>query len=494
MAIDNKGSSEKINGKIWVFFDVLVLDGKTPDDFEIKKKTYLRIYMYGTDKRKTAIKAVQDNNYETTSDNLYSFYSFAFCWQAFALKIQVEFNDSDYDWHFIMERAYHINILKWMWERMTGKAKFIVKPSEEGEKDLEEKEYMSSPIKIKISVKGDFTSSFLKLLGCIPIDVWVCLKKRFPCSEIEKESSLKFFLQNFFLSAARKMYEVANYCIIDVLHCQKLLVKLSIINDYREVASIAYVSLFDVHYYANGIKIRHLLSAYAVKRDIIFSMKIYENIKKGKYPDTYVFLPKKGIEKERPVTENLFNKRVELKIQLVSLGKKKEQLGKLISSAKEKDSKQKALKVYMKPFYGKAKNSKSLIFLCELAEGTTSAGKYNLNLIAEFIIKKGFGIKYKDTDSLYLTCSDKYYEKCDKAFSKKEFFKEVYWTEMVKITMNVMKKLHNQVNTYLRIKSRTFYLNMVYEDVLFPICFTGKKKYFEIGHEDVINFKLKIFL
>ncbi|CAI2163080.1 15329_t:CDS:2 [Funneliformis geosporum] len=288
MAIDNKGSSEKINGKIWVFFDVLVLDGKTPDDFEIKKKTYLRIYMYGTDKRKTAIKAVQDNNYETTSDNLYSFYSFA-------LKIQVEFNDSDYDWHFIMERAYHINILKWMWERMTGKAKFIVKPSEEGEKDLEEKEYMSSPIKIKISVKGDFTSSFLKLLGCIPIDVWVCLKKRFPCSEIEKESSLKFFLQ-------KKMYEVANYCIIDVLHCQKLLVKLSIINDYREVASIAYVSLFDVHYYANGIKIRHLLSAYAVKRDIIFSMKIYENIKKGKYPDTYVFLPKKGIEKERPVT------------------------------------------------------------------------------------------------------------------------------------------------------------------------------------------------
>ena len=139
-----------------------------------------------------------------------------------------------------------------------------------------------------------------------------------------------------------------------------------------------------------------------------FSTRVCENIEKGKYPDAYVFLPKKGIETKRPVTglnfaslypslimtynlspekfilsskdadiarkngntlheisfpfnkrdihawcvrhdnqlekkglyptvlENLFNKRVELKTRLVSLGKKKEQLGKLISSAKER--------------------------------------------------------------------------------------------------------------------------------------------------------------
>jgi len=33
---------------------------------------------------------------------------------------------------------------------------------------------------------------------------------------------------------------------------------------------------------------------------------------------------------------------------------------------------------------------------------------------------------------------------------------------------------------------------MAYEEVLFPVCFAGKKKYFRIGHEDVVNFKLKI--
>src|SRR3954452_8161279 len=155
------------------------------------------------------------------------------------------------------------------------------------------------------------------------------------------------------------------------------------------------------------------------------------------------------------------------------------------------DSKQKALKVYMNTFYGEAGNSKSPIFLRELARRTTSAGKYNLNLVAEFVSKKGFGIKYGDTDSLYLTCPDRYYEKCDEVFSRKELSKEVYWTAMVKITMDVIKKLCDQVNAYLRIKSGTSYLKMAYEEVLFSVCFTGKKKYFGVGHEEVVNFKPK---
>ncbi|PKK49943.1 DNA/RNA polymerase, partial [Rhizophagus irregularis] len=188
------------------------------------------------------------------------------------------------------------------------------------------------------------------------------------------------------------------------------------------------------------------------------------------------------------VLEDLFNKRLELKARLAPLGKKKQQLGKMISSAKERgkkipeslnleyssvcfdydywDSKQKALKVYMNTFYGEAGNSLSPIFLRELACGTTTAGKYNLNLVAEFVSRKGFGIKYGDTDSLYLTCPDSCYEKCDLAYNdgKGEISKLEYWTEMVKITMNVMKKLRDQVNAYLRIKSETSYLKMAYEE------------------------------
>ncbi|CAI2184923.1 12181_t:CDS:2 [Funneliformis geosporum] len=301
------------------------------------------------------------------------------------------------------------------------------------------------------------------------------------------------------------MREVAYYCIIDALHCQELLVNQSIINDYRKVVFIAYVSLFDTHYRTNGMKVQNFFKAYAVKRDIVISTWVPENIEKGKYPDAYVFPPKKGIKSRRPITGldfallyfsiimayNLFPEkfifdpndvniaqnnrnnlhkiefsfnnyiRLELKARLASdihfqypkyfeivshyvpkcltlspsiPGKKKQHLKKMISSAKESgkriperlnlkyssvcfdydywDSKQKALKD-MNTFYREAKNLLSPIFLHRLACRTTIAGKYILNLVAEFVSKK-----------------DRYYEKCNEAFSREELSKETYWTEM----------------------------------------------------------------
>ncbi|RIB08842.1 DNA-directed DNA polymerase [Gigaspora rosea] len=145
----------------------------------------------------------------------------------------------------------------------------------------------------------------------------------------------------------------------------------------------------------------------------------------------------------------------------------------------------------MNTFYGEAGNSKSPFFLRELAGGITSAGQYNINLVADYVTKKSFGIKYGDTDSLYLTCPDEYYKKCDEAFTRGELSKEAYWTEMVKITMKVMDNFRNKVNAFLKVKNGTSYLKMAYEEVLFSVCFTGKKKYFGVAHEEIVNFKPK---
>jgi DNA polymerase elongation subunit (family B) len=101
---------------------------------------------------------------------------------------------------------------------------------------------------------------------------------------------------------ARNIHEIVNYCIIDALRCQELIVKRNVINDYREVASIAYVSLFDTHYRANGMRVRNLLGAYAAKRNMLFSTISCKDKENGKYPGAYVFPPKKGIENKRPVT------------------------------------------------------------------------------------------------------------------------------------------------------------------------------------------------
>jgi len=62
---------------------------------------------------------------------------------------------------------------------------------------------------------------------------------------------------------------------------------------------------------------------------------------------------------------------------------------------------------------------------------------------------------------------------------------------MVKITIVIMEKLLNEVNIFLRLKTRSNYFKMAYEEVLFPIVFTEKKKYFSIPHEDAVNFSLK---
>src|SRR6185436_8836054 len=93
---------------------------------------------------------------------------------------------------------------------------------------------------IKISDK-EFYSKYLKIPGCIPIDVRACFKKLYLKSEA---SSLKYYLDVCGLDnkvdmpihimnkyyeeailqlsdvSAKNMREVTNYCIIDVLRCQ----------------------------------------------------------------------------------------------------------------------------------------------------------------------------------------------------------------------------------------------------------------------------------
>ncbi|CAI2189094.1 3534_t:CDS:2 [Funneliformis geosporum] len=293
MAIENEGLTERINKmyyyvlrlygclingqkalvtliNIQVFFDILVLDGETPDKCKEKTQSQelgefakvldlnydvfmISIILYWKDDPKSLkqiclvdVEIEPDPHWITIicRNQVNLLKAFSLCWRAFVL----------------------ISMLGLTIQTMIGAKsendfvkKYTVKTPKKGEEDLEEKEYIGGPIKIKI----------------------MCLKKRFPHSEVEKESSLKFFLQKFGLD--------------------KLLVNESIINDYREVASIAYVSLFDIHYHANEMKVWNLLSVCA-KRDMVISTIVFKDIKKGKYPDAYIFSPKKGIITERPVT------------------------------------------------------------------------------------------------------------------------------------------------------------------------------------------------
>ncbi|CAG8442166.1 10206_t:CDS:2 [Funneliformis caledonium] len=95
------------------------------------------------------------------------------------------------------------------------------------------------------------------------------------------------------------MYEIINYYVIDALRYQKLIVKCNIINNYREVISIAYIILFNTHYYAIEKKVCNLSGIEAWAQNILFTMKASKQKESGKYPVVYVFPSEKGLENKR---------------------------------------------------------------------------------------------------------------------------------------------------------------------------------------------------
>jgi DNA polymerase elongation subunit (family B) len=55
--------------------------------------------------------------------------AFALCWKNLALDIQIGFNDSQYDWRFIVEKAKKLGVLEWMFNQMSLKPSSLEKIS-----------------------------------------------------------------------------------------------------------------------------------------------------------------------------------------------------------------------------------------------------------------------------------------------------------------------------------------------------------------------------
>src|SRR5438067_3373732 len=147
----------------------------------------------------------------------------------------------------------------------------------------------------------------------------------------------------------------------------------------------------------------------------------------------------------------------------------------------------------MNTFYDTARDSKSPFFLRELAGGIILAGQKNIRLVADFVKSRGFQIKYENTDSLYIVCPEECFQECDKLYDYgNRIPKEEYWSQIVEISMGEIEKFRDKVNGFLRKDNSSPYLKMVYEKVLFPVVFTGKKKYYGILHESKSNFNKEL--
>lgn len=244
--------------------------------------------------------------------------AFAILWRKMAPDVVTGFNDSEYDWKFVVEKANKLELLGWMFDQMSALPRR--NQTNEGVYDWNYQKGMDGRgQKIKISAEASFFAWYLRVPGCVPIDVRPCFMKIYPKADVGKGSSLNHYLKMCKLSSKADMphtrmwriYEggdlegmrkVLHYCVIDALRCQQLMVKKSIINDYRAISALSYTSLADAHYYAGGMKVGNMVQAFAAKAGYAFSAIPPEEREAGKYPGALVLNPHKGLNNTRPVT------------------------------------------------------------------------------------------------------------------------------------------------------------------------------------------------
>jgi DNA polymerase elongation subunit (family B) len=154
------------------------------------------------------------------------------------------------------------------------------------------------------------------------------------------------------------------------------------------------------------------------------------------------------------------------------------------------NSKQLALKVFMNTFYGETGNQLSPFFIVQVAGGITTMGQYNIKLVKSFVEENGYSVLYGDTDSLYLCCPEKLFREADEEYESGKTSKLEYWTKMVELTMEDLDVFGERVNNLLREDNGTRFLNMAYEEVLFPVSMVGKKKYIGVAHQGIVNFSI----
>ncbi len=241
------------------------------------------------------------------------------------------FNDGDFDWQFIVEKGYSYGIL----ESYNRNMSILYKETELTEEDkqklikslkrpfrVEDKTKLINSklmgtahrqVKTQDKVRGMLfkretkkldantnidTYSF-KTFGYITIDVRSIYRSIMNNPE---QSSLNYFLTENKLSQkedmpivelfeiynrmqnaiddgneeqikieAQNMARVKSYCVTDAEACHLLMHKRNVIMDCRNISTIAYTSMYDAIYRANGMKVCNYVMSYATQRDTVYS-------------------------------------------------------------------------------------------------------------------------------------------------------------------------------------------------------------------------------
>jgi len=153
------------------------------------------------------------------------------------------------------------------------------------------------------------------------------------------------------------------------------------------------------------------------------------------------------------------------------------------------DSKQRAVKIFMNTLYGAMGETRSFICAIQVAASVTTMGRYNLKLARSVVVDDlGMKVYYGDTDSLYVSCNKKHFADHDKAYFTGMIDKIEYGTKLVETTFKNIEIAKQHVNARLIEDNGSKHLKMAYEEVLYPVAFLSKKKYYGVPHVKNVDF------
>jgi DNA polymerase elongation subunit (family B) len=271
------------------------------------------------------------------------------------------------------------------------------------------------------------------------------------------------------------------------------------------------------------------MKSYQLQHDSIDKSTNETDPKIGLFPYILMklFLERAACKKEMKKYDKLIEK---MEMEIDELRKNREEIPKEMLETLEEyefksadiNSRQKAKKVFMNTFYGEAGNKLSPLFMKELAAGVTAFGRKSLKQVVKYVTEvMGWLVHYGDTDSAYCSLPPEAFKDLEEEYQAglaarglvdpetviddknrdNKFpdignpeiieLREKLWSAKVERTMELGDKLRDDVNEYLFNDIKSRFLTLAYEEVLFPVAFLGKKKYFGIAHESEINFHPK---
>ncbi len=238
----------------------------------------------------------------------------------------MEFNGSEFDWINIYDKCFYYKIIQKFCNYLSLKK---LNAYELKEENIAKYLYNQDSVKISADVPQKAVRNF-NLDGYIPFDVRVIFMQLNPT---ESKSSLNFYLTlnnlpnkddmpipelfNIYLTNNKeRMTDVAHYCYIDCFRLHQLIFKNNVIQDRREVSTLAYTSMFDAFYRANGCKVRNLIIAEAIDKQLfvnnIKKEEKDEDKKTGKFPGALVLNPKKGLINNKLTIKEFCNEKLDI--------------------------------------------------------------------------------------------------------------------------------------------------------------------------------------